>query len=144
MNREDGAKLQIAFHEWGLSPHFDGLQAAKYAKEALMASRPDLWGLGLWTDGRTYFLLDSKGFITSTEDGALALRLVSFESQKGPGALRALLARPSLGPTAGIRVVPSAYRPKDPVPAVKDDSSQKPLRRRRLSEAEFAKLLEGL
>lgn len=144
MFREDGAKLQVKFYEVGLMPHLSELQLAQYHKEPLMAFRAEIWGLGLWYSGREYLILDEKGFLTKTPDGSLALRLISFESVHGPGALRAVLKREILNPQGAVQVLKTKFNPSAPVPAAKPEPIPKPLRRRKIDPAEFSKLLEGL
>lgn len=142
--REDGAKLQIKFFEVGLQPHLSSLHSSRSLKAPQMAFAPRLWGLQVWSDGRAFFLLDERGFVCSTEDEGLALKLILFESIEGPGALRAVLSRPVISPMSTVQVLESRFRPKAPVPAAKAEPSPKPLRRRKLSEGELSNLLKDL
>ena len=148
MERVDSEKLMIKFFEAGLLPLLGQLQGSTFGekKEALMAFRPALWGLHVWVSGEDLVLMDEKGFLCTFTVAyyPMVLELVRFESVQGPGALRAVLKRPLLDPAKAIQVAKSKYNPKAEVPAVKPEASQKPLRRRKLSPADFAKLLEGL
>ena len=105
-----------------------------------MAFRPSLWGLHVWITGEDIILLDEKGYVCSTKNKLLAFALVGFESKFGPGALRVVLKRSVLDPLALVRKEAPKYNPKASVPFAKTSPEVK-LRRRKLSPADFLKLL---
>jgi hypothetical protein len=148
VERVDSDKLMVKFYEAGLLPHLGVLQGATYGekKEALMAFRPALWGVHVWVTGDTFVLCDEKGYLTHLlhAQTTVLVELLRFESTQGPGALRAVLKRPLLDPSAAVQRPKSSYNPKAEVPRVKVEKDPKPLRRRKLSPSDFAKLLGDL
>jgi len=108
-------------------------------KMALFAATPLLHGLQLWITGADYVLLDEKGYLCSTTDQTLTLRLCRFESLHGPGTTRALLRQPVVDPTAAVFFVEAKKRvPLPPnVPSTRDE-------KRALSPSVFAELLRQI
>jgi hypothetical protein len=134
------------FYEAGLMPLLQGLQqsARNEKREALMAFRPSLWGLHIWINGDELTLMDEKGFLCTLSVSryfASTLELIKFESRQGPGSLRLVLEREVLDPQAAVQKVRAVYNPKAVVPIAKAVKEDRPLRRRKLSPADFAKLL---
>jgi hypothetical protein len=147
VERVDSEKLMVKFFEAGLLPFLSQIQNTTYGekKEALMAFRPSLWGLHIWINGEDLVLMDEKGFLCVLNvNNVVVLDLVRFESVQGPGALRAVLKRPLLDPQAAVQRPKASYNPKAEVPRVKVEKDPKPLRRRKLSPSDFAKLLGDL
>jgi len=145
MDRSDGEKLQVAFFELGLQPHLPTLTLSSVSekKESLMAFRAGLWGLQIWITGEVIVLLDEKGFVCSTENKPLTFALCRFESTHGPGALRAVLRRNVVAPY-GIEVLRAKYNPGQKVPAVASQPYSPASQRRKLSSADFQKLLSEI
>jgi len=83
-----------------------------------MAAAGHCYGLRVWLSGNTAVLIDTKGFVCSTTDWADVLLAIRFESIMGPGALRALLARPVIDPMAAITLFKSKFN-FQPLPAHK-------------------------
>lgn len=142
MKREE--ELSLRAHTFGLTPHLPLLSLSKTTKAPQMAFRPGLWGLQIWISGEELFLLDEKGFLCSTPSASLALSLITFESLEGPGSLRVVLNRETLNPLSAVKVITPKYNPKAPVPSAPPEASPRPLRRRKLSEADFSALLKDL
>lgn len=142
--RNDSSELLLKAQAFGLTPHLPTLSATSFSKASLMAFRPGLWGLQVWISGENFFLLDEKGFVCQTDQMDLTILLISFESKEGPGAVRTLLSREILSPTSAVKVLTSKFNPKAEVPSVKPEPAPRPLRRRKLSDADFAALLKDL
>lgn len=108
----DEKKLLETRDQLGLESELPSLVLSRLneRREALMAATPKLWGLNLWISGENYVLLDEKGFLASTKNVELVLRLIRFESTLGPGATRALLARPIIDPVAAIFIAEAKKR----------------------------------
>lgn len=138
----DEKRLIEARDAFGLEPELPALVLSRLndRREALMAATPKLWGMSLWINGETYVLLDEKGYVASTKNVELALRLIKFESTLGPGAVRTLLARPIVDPVAAIFIAESKKRlPLPPNTPTGEHRAQ-----RALNPQVFADLLKQL
>jgi hypothetical protein len=146
MERSDGEKLQVAFYELGLQPFLVGLTNSSVSekKETLMAFRAGLWGLQVWVSGETIVILDERGFVCSLTNPTIAFALCRFESTQGPGALRAVLKRNVISPVNVVDMLRARYNPTQKVPSAVSKPSPISPKRRKLSSAEFSKILSEI
>lgn len=111
-------------------------------RERTMAAVPQVYGLKVWVDGVHAVLLDERGFVCATEDWLQVLLLCRYESARGPGALRALLARPTIDPYAAISVLAPRFTLK-PKPAERSEEQPK-APRKVLSPEQLRSIMEAI